>query len=307
MIKVNDVHVGEAELAEYRQRGYWITPKLLRDDQIARLRKAVDRIFQLDYDRELYPFDRVYTYNLASPELRKVNNGWWLNDDIRSFVLSPKLGSIVAPLMETNETWIWHDQVVVKPGVGPERTDYTDANIGWHQDYAHWQVASSQKMCTMWIALQDTDLTNGRMRTIVGSHKWGLIPDADSFHDKDLGRLKDKYAQSREWIDEPCILKAGTASIHHCLCMHGSGPKLTHDPRLSIIIHYMPRGTFYRGRINPSAGIAEGRKGNRHANVPLLGPNAKPGDLFAGECFPKVWPAEVNVARQYGVELDMPG
>src|SRR5882757_9388759 len=90
------------------------------------------------------------------------------------------------------------------------------------------------RRCARCGSLQDTDLTNGGMRTIVGSHKWGLIPDADSFHDKDLEGLKGKYAKGREWIDEPCILKAGEASIHHCLCMHGSGPNLTNDPRRAI-------------------------------------------------------------------------
>jgi len=297
MIKVNNVRVTDADLKEYRERGYWTTPKLVEDDQIALLRKEVDRIFEYDYDRDIYPFDRVYSYDLKSPALRKVNNGWWLNDNIRSFVLSPQLGAVVAPLMETDEVRIWHDQVVVKPGVGKDHADYAEANVGWHQDYAHWQVASSQNMCTMWIALQDTDLSNGGMRTIVGSHKWGLVPDSDSFHDKDLDRLKDKYAATREWIDEPCILKAGQASIHHCFCFHGSGPNLSPDPRLSIIIHYMPNGTYYRGRIDPFAKIQEGRKGNRHANVPLLGPNAKPGAPFAGECFPAVW-----TAKQHAVE-----
>src|SRR5271165_3407654 len=116
MIRVNDVRPTDADLNEYRERGYWITPKLLPDDQIEQLRKEVNRIFEYDYDRDIYPFDRVYVYDLKSPELRKVNNGWWLNDNIRSLVLSPNLGALVAPFMETNEVRVWHDQVVVKPG-----------------------------------------------------------------------------------------------------------------------------------------------------------------------------------------------
>ena len=206
--------------------------------------------------------------------------------------------------MESDTVRIWHDQAVLKPGVGPSGANFKAANIGWHQDYAHWQVASSQRMCTLWIALQDTDLQNGGMRTIVGSHKWGLIPDSDSFHDKDLDQLKHKYAGQHDWLDEPCVLKAGEASIHHCLCLHGSGPNLTHDPRRSLIIHYMPGGTAYRGRVDPFAKILPGRKGNRHANVPLLGPNAKPGDLFEGEAFPQVWPFDPQLESRYGVAVD---
>ncbi len=291
MIPVQNIEMSDKDVNEYQERGYWRTPRLLEDSAIAMLRCALERTFREDFDRQLYPFDRVYQWDLNSPQLQKLNNAWWLNDDIRSVVMSPELGKIVARLMGTDEVRVWHDQAVWKPGVGPDAKDFKEANIGWHQDYAHWQVASSQNMCTMWIALQDTDLRNGGMSTIIGSHKWGLVPDSDSFHDKDLDKLRQKYSREREWIEEPCFLKAGEASVHHCLCFHGSGPNLTHEPRLCLIIHYMPKGTYYRGRIKPAVPVGEGRKGNRHANVPLLGPNAKPGTLFEGECFPRVWPA----------------
>jgi len=306
MIRVEEVRFSKAELAEYRERGYLVTPRLIGDEAIGRLCRAADRLFELDYDRPLYPFDRLYHYDLSSLELRKVNNGWWLDDEVRSLVLSPKLGAMVAPLMEAAGVRVWHDQVVSKPGAGPERTDYREANIGWHQDYAHWQVASSERMCTLWLALQDTDLANGGMRTIVGSHRLGLIPDADSFHEKDLDLLRTRYAGDHPWIDEPCVLKAGQASIHHCLCMHGSGPNLTLEPRRCVIIHYMPDGTSYRGRVAPPGPVKAGRKGNRHANVPLLGPNARAGTPFAGEAFPRVWPFDPTLPARYGVDLDVP-
>jgi hypothetical protein len=60
-------------------------------------------------------------------------------------------------------------------------------------------------MVTVWIALQDTDLTNGGMMTILGSQKWGLIPDSDTFFNQDMEALKRKYEGSREWIEEPFI------------------------------------------------------------------------------------------------------
>jgi hypothetical protein len=73
---------------------------------------------------------------------------------------------------------------------------------------------------------------------------------------------------------------------------------------MCIIIHYMPGGTFYRGRIAPSGPVHRDRKGNRHANVPLLGPNAKVGDPFTGDCFPRVWPVDPGLCARYGVEID---
>ena len=47
MIKVDNVIPTEAEPNEYRERGYWITPKLLDDDQIKLLRKEVNRILNM--------------------------------------------------------------------------------------------------------------------------------------------------------------------------------------------------------------------------------------------------------------------
>lgn len=289
-IDVNETNVSQADVNEYRERGYWITPQLIEPGDVVKLRNAFDRIFHKDYDYDVFPADRVYSYDFEKPDLMKVNNGWWLNEEVRSVVLSSKLGKMISDLSGEAEIRIWHDQVVSKPGLAAFGLETDSANIGWHQDYAHWQVSDNQNMCTLWIALQDTDLSNGGMRTIVGSHKWGLVPDAETFHDKNLDGLREKYGKDREWIDEPCVLRAGQGSVHHCLTFHGSGPNKSDAPRMGMIIHYMPGGTAYRGRVHDPIKVPSGRKGNRHMNVPLLGPYTKPGDKFEGECFPLVWP-----------------
>lgn len=136
-------------------------------------------------------------------------------------------------------------------------------------------------MCTAWIALQDTDLQNGGMRTIVGSHKWGLLEDSNTFGHKDLDGLQTRFANqeiSGEWTDEPCILMAGQVSFHQALTLHGSGPNLTWEPRMCLISHMMPGDTTYR----PSQ--------QYHPNLVFLGPNAKAGQPFAGTYWPQMWP-----------------
>ena len=303
MINLNNISLGANDLNTYKEKGYFITDKLLQNSELEKLRKSFYRIFDNDYDRDIYPFDRVYNHDLDNKLLLKLNNGWWVNDEIRSIVLSPIIGKIMAFFMETSEVRVWHDQIVLKRGVGNNDAE-TDGNIGWHQDYAHWQVSSSTNMATIWIALQDTNLENGGMRTIVGSHKWGLQKDADNFHERDLKLLEDKYKDNHKWIDEPCIIKAGHASIHHSLCFHGSGPNKSNNDRLGLIIHCMPKGASYRGRINPKSKFKLGSKGNRHANVPLLGPNAKKGDYFEGENFPVIWPYDKETEKIYNIKLD---
>lgn len=49
----------------------------------------------------------------------------------------------------------------------------------------------------------------GCLRTITGSHKWGLIPDSATFFKKDLDSLKERFSAFGAWEDEPSIMKAG--------------------------------------------------------------------------------------------------
>jgi len=176
---------------------------------------------------------------------------------------------------------LWHDQAIYKPGLGGMANGANDkaGNIGWHQDYGFWQISNTTNMITAWIPLQDTNLINGGLRTIVGSHKWGPVPDSAKFFDKDLDKLKEKFKEvsNGEWIDEPCIMKAGQVAFHHALTFHGSGPNTTAEPRMAIAIHLMPKGCGYQ------AGYGW------HHNLKDLGPFAKSGDLFVGEAFPLLY------------------
>lgn len=290
-MKFKDLSINEADVEEYRERGYWVSPKLLTNEQIARLRTALGRIFDGDYDGEVYPYpgfplhlSREQKYDPDSTTVRKMNNAGWINNDVRATVTSPLLGSIASQLMGCDAVRLWHDQVIWKPGVGSDTTRPAEGNnIGWHQDYGYWQCCSTTNMCTAWIALQDTDLSNGGIRTIVYSHKWGLVDDArQGFFEQDLNKLRDSFVTAkREWIDEPCVLKAGQASFHHALAFHGSGRNQTEQPRLAVVAHLMPAETYYRGRVQ------------YHPAIPLLGPNAGEGTPFEGECFPKIWPQQM--------------
>ena len=120
-------------------------------------------------------------------------------------------------------------------------------------------------MCTAWVALQDTDLGNGAMRTIVGSHRWGLLQDSANFGKKDLEGLRARLSTqeiSGAWIDEPCVLREGEVSFHHCLTLHGSGPNLSDTARLCLISHMMPGDTSYRESraVSPEHAVPRSRR-----------------------------------------------
>lgn len=268
----------EQDLQSYKDKGYWISPKLLDDEQIEKLRAAHDRIWAGDYDGDGYNYYGFWKSPDDPLKIRKLDNAWWINDEVSKTVTDPVIGEIAAFLMETDEVRLWHDQVIYKPGARNSET--TAGNVGWHQDYGYWQCSSNPNMVTVWIALQDTDLNNGGMMSINGSHKWGLIPDSNTFFEQNMEKLKDKYTSNgREWVEEPCILKAGHASFHHSLTFHGSGPNLTDQPRLSIVAHLMPYDTYYRPGVQ------------YHGNIKLLGPRPYAGQRFANDYFPLLYSA----------------
>jgi len=267
----------EIDVEQYWQRGYWISPKLIDDARIERLCGAMRRLFLGERDGHGSYFEGKLNVPDDPFALKRVVNAWWVSDEIRDMVLDSGLGRICAKLMKVDGVRLWSDQVITKPGLG-ESGRTQAGNVGWHQDYAYWRIPSTNNMITAWIALQDTDLSNGGMRTLVGSHRWGEIKDSDTFFDKDLDKLRERFSSKVDapWIDEPCNLKAGQASFHHALCFHGSGENLTPQPRLSVVGHYMPDGTTFQ----PCGKVT--------TQLRMLGPRPEPNQPLAGDYFPLV-------------------
>lgn len=260
------------DLDTYHSKGYWVSGPLFDQARVEALREAHTRIWAGDFDGEGFAPHAGSIRDSYDPHaVRKVDNGWWVNDVVRDTVTDGQLGRIAAQLLGCDRVRLWHDQVIFKPPTGDAGTR---GNIGWHQDYGYWHAADTQNMLTIWIALQDTNLENGGMRSIAGSHRWGLIEDSDTFFDQDLEGLEKRYGHLGEWADEPCIIPSGGASFHNALTFHGSGPNHTDQPRLSIVAHVMPDGTGYSG------------SRQHHDNVNYLGPRPHKGQKFDNEYFP---------------------
>ena len=57
---------------------------------------------------------------------------------MEQFATSPALGEIAAKLLGVEEIYLWHDQVLYKPG-----SSGAAGNVGWHQDKALCTVHNS--------------------------------------------------------------------------------------------------------------------------------------------------------------------
>ena len=85
----------QADVEEYWEKGYWISPKLISDAHIQRMRDAMERVFSGERDGYGSYFDMNQVALPSDPAaLRRVVNGWWVNDEIRDLVCDPGLGAI---------------------------------------------------------------------------------------------------------------------------------------------------------------------------------------------------------------------
>ena len=260
----------------YDEFGYWISPTIFSDKQVEKLRIAHERMWSRDYDGDGFPLTD-WVSNGESTQLRKIDNAWWINDAVYEAVTSPLLGQYAAALMGTDEVRLWYDQVIYKPGTQGQSSTRS-GNVGWHQDYVYWQCTNNTHLVTAWIALQDTDESNGAMVAIPGSHKWELSPSSEGFFNTDVEKQKEQIrAQNKTWEEVPLILKSGQVSFHHAFTYHGSGPNRSDHPRLSVVAHLMPEGTAYQNR------------GHNVDNIRLLGPRPKEGQRFDNAYFPLVY------------------
>jgi ectoine hydroxylase-related dioxygenase (phytanoyl-CoA dioxygenase family) len=284
--KLIDIEITEKDVEEFWERGYIRGPKVISDQHLVKLRNEFDRVMSGEIDQNSGPTPYEYEYwrkvveqhHQKSSNVRKINNSWWINLTIRDIIKQPNnpIGKAAAKLLKTKSIRLWHDQAIWKPSLALEN-DPLSGNIGWHQDYAFWQISNTPNMITAWIPLQDVDLSNGCMRTIVGSHKWGLIPGSASFFEKDLEVLRERFSNEKDWLDEPCIMPAGHVVFHHALTIHGSGPNNSVAPRLALAIHMQPGDCAY----------VSGK--GWHHNLRDLGPDAQEGTLFNGPAFPLMY------------------
>lgn len=258
-----------ADIAFFKEKGYWLSPKLLSEEELETLREHHARIVAGDYETKRPPLSRDPEPGDTS-RLVQVNNAYWTDTAMAKLVLSPLIGRIAARLAGIRGIRLWHDQLLFKPPQSGEA-----GNIGWHQDRGYWLCLDNDMAITAWVALEDVNEKNGCMEVVPGSHRWGLLGEDHFYHqdiDQQRKRIEEKTGQP--FTTKSCVLPAGCVSFHHCLTIHGSRANTSTRPRISIAVHLIPDGTRYKA----------GTSSDGHTSNTLRHP--KDGETYAGPYFP---------------------
>ena len=95
---------------------------------------------------------------------------------------------------------------------------------------------------TCWIGLDDATADNGCIQYIPGSHTWNLLPITGLANDMDAIFQVLTDEQKEAFRPVPVQLKAGEATFHHPLMVHGSYANRTDRPRRAMVINVVRDG-----------------------------------------------------------------
>ena len=222
----------------YVEDGFVVCPEpLIPRDLVARAVAGMDAVRAGEYDTGRPPRPSRWNPGDDPNVLCKIEKPQIASRAIMELVSHPALGKKAAEISGADAVQVWWVQLLYKP---PSlQGQQAGTNIGWHQDYNYWGAwEEDSELFTAWVALSDVTPETGPMNFVVGSHRWGLSTESD-FQSQEYETLREtiQNAHEQEWREVPAILPPGSASFHHKLTFHGSGPNHSGQPRRSFAVH----------------------------------------------------------------------
>jgi non-haem Fe2+, alpha-ketoglutarate-dependent halogenase len=112
--------------------------------------------------------------------------------------------------------------------------------VAWHQDVTYWGLEPPFAL-TAWYAVDDSDVENGCMRVIPGTHR-GIRQHGTSGRAGNLLSINQEVpvTPQEEARAVDLCLRAGEISLHHGMLIHGSNPNRSARRRCGLTLRYMP-------------------------------------------------------------------
>ncbi|MEM6844946.1 MAG: phytanoyl-CoA dioxygenase family protein [Bacteroidota bacterium] len=166
-------------------------------------------------------------------------NLWQTNERVNQLMLDTRLGKMASQLASVDGIRIWHDQALIK-----RRWANPTA---WHLDTPFWSFSNSAAL-SLWVALDDATLENGCLYFLPGSHRKTNFQNPGITKNMNAVFLAYPELASMQPVAAP--MKAGSASFHNGLCIHGAGPNMTPGFRRAMTCAYMPDQSTFNGQQN---------------------------------------------------------
>ncbi|MEJ0069911.1 MAG: phytanoyl-CoA dioxygenase family protein [Pseudomonadota bacterium] len=216
-------------------------PKLLTDAQIAQFQAAgyVSPIRVMSEDAANQIRERLEEF--------ETRTGAPLRGDIRhkAHLLFPWLADLVRTerILDAVEDLYgadllcWTTNFFIKEARNP-------AFVSWHQDSTYWGL-SAPDVVTAWVALTPSNLANGAMAVLPGSHQQDQIPHRDTFDKHNLLTRGQEVAVEVDPAQSVALeMRPGEMSLHHVRLVHGSPANPSDGRRIGFAIRYIPTRVY---------------------------------------------------------------
>ena len=264
--KLNDLaryQLTDDQVRFYEENGYLAGVKMLDDKQLNALREELAALVDPAHPgHELF-----YEFNAnesADPQqiLFHALGAWRIKPGLHDLLWHPAFVVPAAQLLG-GAVRFWHDQIFYKPA-------RHGGVVIWHQDYSYWTRTTPMAHLSCWIGLDDSTRENGCVHYVPRSHRWQLLPRADFANDMNAVLDSLTPAQRDEFKPVAIELKAGEASFHHPMMVHGSYANTTNRPRRAVVLNVFRDGV------------------QSASNAPLLEgvPPIPTGEKMGGQFFP---------------------
>jgi ectoine hydroxylase-related dioxygenase (phytanoyl-CoA dioxygenase family) len=243
----------DAEVEHYATHGWYLSKKLLTDDEVDQLIASSEAYYAGARSRRLpfRPPTLAYWEPDHGPVQRHNDYVHYESDDIGAILRKPIIGAVAATLAQAAEIRIFQSTLIYKP----PRPEEPSNLVPWHFDSHYWQTCTSDRMLTAFIPFHDCDESMGTITMVDGSHLWKEIGGDDSttrhFAHRDRDELDQLLQQNAEFnnvavVKSPMVIPKGHMSFHHCRTYHGSGANRADQPRRAISLHLQDGANRYQ-------------------------------------------------------------
>ncbi|MCA1815586.1 MAG: phytanoyl-CoA dioxygenase family protein [Acidobacteria bacterium] len=248
--------LSDEQVEFFRENGYVAGVRVLDDVQVGRLRAELDELIEPSHPlhRLFYEFHSNES-NDPSRVLFHALGAWRVAPGFHDLLWHPAFTVPAAQLLG-GAVRFWHDQLFCKPA-------RHGGVVAWHQDYSYWTRTVPVAHLSCWIGLDDSTRENGALNYVPGSHRWNLLPRTGLADDMEAIQSVLTEEQKRDFKPVAVELRAGEASFHHPLMVHGSFENRTARPRRAAVINVFRDGVRSDSDAPPLEGVPPVPKGEK--------------------------------------------
>ena len=226
---MNPLNLSPQEIERFNQDGYLKGIDIFNEKEIKKYRSFFDKNLSEAMSGKFNASQARQAHGAKTPLNYSIVNAHLKFPDVYDILVNPKIVGIVRDLIGNNIIG-WGCHYFCKlPNDGK--------TVAWHQDAPYWPQTPS-KTVTAWLAIDDSDIENGCMRVVSGSHLHGPLKYrfSEPKENNVLYATVDDAEKYGKIVD--IELSAGQISLHSDLLLHSSNYNNSKRRRCGLALRY---------------------------------------------------------------------